>query len=51
MDVFAVNVSGAIVCLVSDLAILSIPQRVVMKLHISRSKVVGLCALFGIGVL
>lgn len=51
IDVFAVNVSGAIVCLVSDVAILSIPQRVVMKLNIPRSKVIGLCALFAIGVL
>ncbi|KAK7908916.1 hypothetical protein PG985_014794 [Apiospora marii] len=50
IDIFAVNVSGAVVCLVSDLAILCIPQGVVTKLNLPRSKIVGLCALFAIGV-
>ena len=51
MDIFAINVSGAVVCLVSDLAILLIPQRVVRNLNLARSRIIGLCALFAIGVL
>lgn len=45
------NVSGAVVCLVSDLAILLIPQRIVAKLNLPKSKIIGLCALFTIGIL
>lgn len=51
IDIFAVNVSGAIVCLVSDLAILLIPQGIVMKLNVPKSRLIGLCALFTIGIL
>lgn len=50
IDIFAVNVSGAVVCLVSDLAILLIPQGVVTKLNLPKSKIIGLCALFTIGI-
>jgi hypothetical protein len=50
IDIFAINVSGAVVCLVSDLAILHIPQRALMKLNMPRSKVWGLSALFAIGI-
>ncbi|KAH9900374.1 hypothetical protein F4778DRAFT_738671 [Xylariomycetidae sp. FL2044] len=50
IDIFAVNVSGAVVCLASDLAILYIPQRVFRQLNMARSRMLGLCALFAIGI-
>jgi hypothetical protein len=51
IDIFAINVSGATVCLVSDLAILLIPQRALMKLNMPRWRIWGLSALFAIGIL
>lgn len=51
LDIFAINVSGAVICLFSDLTILLLPQRVVLKLNISRRKKIGVCFLFAIGVL
>jgi hypothetical protein len=51
MDVFAVNISGAVVCLISDLAILLIPQQILTTLNLSRSRIIGLYALFTIGIL
>lgn len=51
MDFFLINVSGAVVCLLSDILILLLPQRVVFKLHLPLKKKLGLCALFAIGIL
>ncbi|KAK6958411.1 hypothetical protein Daesc_001211 [Daldinia eschscholtzii] len=50
MDIFAANVSGAVVCLVSDLAILVLPQRILFKLNVRTSRKIGLCILFAIGI-
>ncbi|KAI1804891.1 hypothetical protein F4811DRAFT_518068 [Daldinia bambusicola] len=50
MDIFAVNVSGAVVCLVSDLAILILPQRIMFNLNVRTARKVGLCILFAIGI-
>ncbi|OTB15834.1 hypothetical protein K445DRAFT_300598 [Daldinia sp. EC12] len=50
MDIFAANVSGAVVCLVSDLAILVLPQRILFKLNVRTSRKIGLCVLFAIGI-
>ncbi|GAW24965.1 hypothetical protein ANO14919_145620 [Xylariales sp. No.14919] len=50
LDIFAINVSGAVVCLASDIAILLLPQRVVFRLNLSRSKKMGLGFIFTIGI-
>ncbi|KAI1813012.1 hypothetical protein GGS20DRAFT_555431 [Poronia punctata] len=50
MDIYAVNVSGAVVCLVSDLAIFLLPQRVIYGLNLSLARRIGLGFLFAIGL-
>jgi hypothetical protein len=51
IDVYALNLSGAVVCHISDLAILLLPHRVVFNLHLPLSKRLGLGALFTVGIL
>jgi hypothetical protein len=51
LDVFAINVASAATCLVSDLAVFILPQRVVLRLRTSARKKYGICCLFAIGIL
>lgn len=51
LDVFAINIASATICLVSDLAIFLLPQRAVLKLRTSTRKKLGILGLFAIGIL
>jgi hypothetical protein len=50
LDIFAINVSGAVFCLLSDLIIFFLPQQVILRLNISKRKKIGICFLFAIGI-
>ncbi|CAO2654473.1 Nn.00g112060.m01.CDS01 [Neocucurbitaria sp. VM-36] len=49
LDIFGINVISAVICVVSDLLILILPQRTIYKLHLPLRKRVGLSILFAIG--
>ncbi|KAI0509382.1 hypothetical protein F5B22DRAFT_649011 [Xylaria bambusicola] len=50
IDIDANNFVSAVINLVSDLAILAVPQFVVWKLNMTRAKKVGVSFIFGIGI-
>lgn len=51
MDFLVIHVAGAVICLVSDILILLLPQRVIHSLHLPLKKRIGLSLLFTVGVL
>ncbi|KAH8730008.1 hypothetical protein GQ44DRAFT_673671 [Phaeosphaeriaceae sp. PMI808] len=50
LDIFGINVISAVICVVSDLAILILPQRMIWQLQLPKKKKIGLCILFAIGI-
>ncbi|KAF2788841.1 hypothetical protein K505DRAFT_254574 [Melanomma pulvis-pyrius CBS 109.77] len=50
LDIFGINVISAVICLVSDLLILLLPQRMIYQLNLPRRKNIGLAFLFAIGI-
>ncbi|RYC56723.1 hypothetical protein CHU98_g9487 [Xylaria longipes] len=50
IDIDANNFVSAVINLVSDLAIIAVPQFVVWKLNMTRGKKAGISLLFGIGI-
>lgn len=51
LDIFQINLIGAIICIVSDLTILLLPLSRISQLNVSKQKKIGLAFLFAIGVL
>jgi hypothetical protein len=48
---YATMLSSSVVNMVSDFAMLAIPQKVIWGLHLNNSQKVGISSLFGIGIL
>ncbi|KAI0378117.1 hypothetical protein F5Y04DRAFT_262452 [Hypomontagnella monticulosa] len=51
IDITIINISSAVVNFVLDVAILSLPQRVIWGLHMSTKKRLGVSILFAVGIL
>ncbi|KAL1592717.1 hypothetical protein SLS60_011133 [Paraconiothyrium brasiliense] len=50
LDIFGINIIGAVFCLASDLIILLLPQRVIFRLTLSRTRKLSLAFLFAVGI-